>query len=786
MTWREGIVQAIILLALLTIVFPKTFLHGEVIFPGDILFESLPWSQHAPPEWKHAQNRLLCDMPSAIMPWYWLSKKAVSEGEWPLWNPQEFGGAPLLANWQSAVFYPPRLLHMLLNIYLGTTLYVLLKLWLCGMTAYLCARGMKLGVPAARFLSVAWMLNGYNLVWCNWPIPDVSVWLPIVFLGTEWLIEGRRRQGFLVVLIGATLSLFAGHPESAFIMNMGVAAYAAIRLAWERRSPTVIAECLGLWIGAWSVALLVSAVQVLPFVEYLANSKPPHAQSNMGAHPGLPARALACLWAPRFFGATVDMNYWGELDTNRFLMVYAGIPVWIGAMLAVCRRFWKRPPCGAPPSESPARIGALLVAGAVFFCLTFEVPPFDLVHRWPVFSLLKRTYYIAFVMFALPVLAAMGLDRWFAERRKLRALAGCALGLLAVNLVLFLIYRFFASYIRALHFEEYLFQQCAVLALIEVASLGILAASCTWRRPAVWSAMLTVLLAADLLYAGRGMNVTCPAEQLYPDTPLTRFLQDAPKPGRIGTIEGMIPNGFMVPYGLESISGYDGIYPKRMIEFQYTMRDGIWNAMEPVYNIVYYLHDRGIAPTPKKPVFPVDEPGRYEHVASLDGLEVYKNNRALPRAFLVGHSRVEPDFEKRFDVMRDPSFDPAKEVLVETPLPGPALDATGRDLGHVAFVERAMTRVVLDADASGRCILVLGDAYFPGWKATVDGKPTEVFPAYQAFRGIVLPEGKHRVEFAYRPLSFYGGLAVSTVTLSVSVLVASWWLLRNRRATALA
>ena len=73
-----------------------------------------------------------------------------------------------------------------------------------------------------------------------------------------------------------------------------------------------------------------------------------------------------------------------------------------------------------------------------------------------------------------------------------------------------------------------------------------------------------------------------------------------------------------------------------------------------------------------------------------------------------------------------------------------------------------------------RQFLVLSDSYYPGWEAEVDGVPVPIHRANMAFRAVVVPEGKHTVEFRYRPDSFYYGAGVSAFTLVAgSVFVAA-------------
>ena len=74
--------------------------------------------------------------------------------------------------------------------------------------------------------------------------------------------------------------------------------------------------------------------------------------------------------------------------------------------------------------------------------------------------------------------------------------------------------------------------------------------------------------------------------------------------------------------------------------------------------------------------------------------------------------------------------------------------------------------------------LVLTDAYYPGWTATVDGQPAEIERADIMFRAVKVPAGQHRVELRYQPQSFSLGLLISIGT--VVVLVGVWLIVRRR------
>jgi uncharacterized membrane protein YfhO len=66
----------------------------------------------------------------------------------------------------------------------------------------------------------------------------------------------------------------------------------------------------------------------------------------------------------------------------------------------------------------------------------------------------------------------------------------------------------------------------------------------------------------------------------------------------------------------------------------------------------------------------------------------------------------------------------------------------------------------------------VSDAYYPGWKAYVDGEKTDIFRANLAFRAIRVPPGRHTVSLVYVPFSFYLGLGLTGIGLALSLLLA--------------
>ncbi|MEA3366259.1 MAG: hypothetical protein U9Q79_11530, partial [Candidatus Hydrogenedentes bacterium] len=251
------VLQAVLLVAVLVIFFPGTFLRAETLVPGDLLYNHAPWTYHIDEVTQPKRMVRALEALVLINKFHWMAADQLREGYWPLWDPYEYGGLPLLANMQSAVFYPPRLIHFFITDGpTATTIYILLKFFLCGMIAYVAA--VLLGLPqfAARFVSVAWMMGGYNNLWCYWMEPDVAAWFPLLFLGAEFVIQERSRAGFMLTAVAGSLTLLGGHPETAFSFAFFLGVYTLIRLALGRYSAKrwfYVLSVLGL---GWCVALL--------------------------------------------------------------------------------------------------------------------------------------------------------------------------------------------------------------------------------------------------------------------------------------------------------------------------------------------------------------------------------------------------------------------------------------------------------------------------------------------------------------------------------------------------
>jgi uncharacterized membrane protein YfhO len=115
--------------------------------------------------------------------------------------------------------------------------------------------------------------------------------------------------------------------------------------------------------------------------------------------------------------------------------------------------------------------------------------------------------------------------------------------------------------------------------------------------------------------------------------------------------------------------------------------------------------------------------------------------------------------------MTDPSFEPRREAIVESPPNCPLAENAAME--NVKLVSDEFDRVTFQSRTTTDGFLVMSDTFYPGWQAEVDGRPTPVVRTNYALRGICLPAGDHQVVFRFEPVTLKVGAVLSVIGLLV-------------------
>jgi len=138
---------------------------------------------------------------------------------------------------------------------------------------------------------------------------------------------------------------------------------------------------------------------------------------------------------------------------------------------------------------------------------------------------------------------------------------------------------------------------------------------------------------------------------------------------------------------------------------------------------------------------------------------------AYPRAWVVHKVAMEASHDAVFHRIDDPAINLHKVAVIEAPIPQ-SLGPASTTVEPVRFRSYEADRILLDVTAESPGLLILSELDYPGWRATVNGTPTEIHKVDGALRGILVPQGESRIAVEYAPLSFYAGAALSLLTFT--------------------
>jgi len=180
--------------------------------------------------------------------------------------------------------------------------------------------------------------------------------------------------------------------------------------------------------------------------------------------------------------------------------------------------------------------------------------------------------------------------------------------------------------------------------------------------------------------------------------------------------------------------------------------------------------------------FVLAKDGRFRLAHSGD-VKVYENVEALPRAFVAPQAQIASNDDEAIAMMQSRDFDPATTVVLQGATIEP--DHSSRAPRHsLKFTRYDPEFISIEVDTDSEGYLVLTDAWYPGWVATVDGEPVEVLRADVLFRAAPIQAGAHTVEFRYEPMSFKIGLVISVTTIFALIVTTVIGVLRKRREKA--
>lgn len=716
---------------------------------------------------------------------------ALRAGRLPLWNPHEALGMPLFAQPQHAVLHPVSLLLALVAPGAGLELLAVLYVAFAAAGAFALARQLGASSGAAAVAGLGFGLSGYVLsMTTNLPYLGAAAAAP-------WSLAALRAAGrgerFGIVAAAAAVAalVLAGDPQWAIV---GVAIGTALAVEAGGRA--------GFGRAALAVALggALTALQLVPTWAFLQETSRVAGltEAERGQWALAPWRTLE-IFAPGFFG-----GHPGADKAEVFLKLggpntYASPFVWsvhVGAVLAAL----------AIVGARVSRVAKLLgVAALVSAWLAYGVHlGADALLRWvPVWGSFRYSEkLLGPLTLCVAVLAALGADRLAGEFRKralvpviaVAAVALVALGVLAIGgdglLAGWLGDAAGTARVRLLVGLTHL-----VLGLSALAAVLAAGARPELRRHLTGAAAGLVFLQAVAaspfaLHAGvRGVREPDPLREVRAPGEVTRIVTPSrnganPGPQELDPLDrvvfqdsrmGVAP--YNVPAGVDQVGCYSPLWPARFervfFAFLRDFEEGRWIAWRR-FAVNRAVVDVRVTPQAQRAAEAAIQDARKIQPDTGLGFSVWETPHRPWASFA---SRVVPAASEEEAYARLVESLPAGEadVVLEN---APALSTAP---GRVLAIVRGREEVRIEAEAAGHGVLVVNDAFWPGWTATIDGEPVPILRADVLVRAVPWPAGRHVLVMRYEPAEVRVGAAVSAAAALVlaGLLIAT--LARRRR-----
>ncbi len=646
------------------------------------------------------------------------------------WNPTVALGQPFLANIQNRCFSPFSVWFYLFDFGLAMFLSLLSKSIVAGWIAFYVARRYGFTPWYALIAAFIFQSSGPLFIWGMEPLSDSLVWLPLLLLATDRLILGQFRAWPGVAFI-VGLMVFSGGLSLVAVSVSVMALYMVFRRLRDHKRAHLKGALPGYLLGVVA-GLGLAAVQLLPYAELLREGNAvdhsyPWAFDNS---------LLLGLFGPSYYHAITGG------DNPLVHVFFVGVvPLLSLGIWITLRRLVDKPIRHRIESLFFATVFVAAVP-VIFRELLPEIHGLRLIH--PV-------YYLAGLSFPLALLVASIVETWLhlnADQCK-RALARMAMllpfywgGLLAV----FIYFSRDEAGSITIHWPTF-----GMFTLVSLALALLFGGTLLYPKPRILITGMLLLLVLNIVWSTGSWYPRSPKTDIFPQTDVVRVLQEAD--ARVGGTARMAAwplLGNQIPT----------LYSPSTVELNGTRRFLDQVDANPL------LQRRAAVGTLL--LQKEDIQGEYAPVrADLNivdvfdsGLVLFRDNGALPRLRMVHEVETSVEEASRLQLGSLPVVPGA--VL-------PPLTGSTEDSIRITDVPRN-DALDLEVKTGHPGVLIVAEAWYPGWQARVDNVPVPILKVDGALRGVELGAGTHRVSFRYESASLRWGGIISLVFLVVFLL----------------
>lgn len=684
------------------------------------------------------KNFLITDPVRQTYVWKELGVNILQNGNIPLWNPYEMAGKPLLANFQTGIFYPLNILLFIKPLSISWSVFILFQTLLFGIFSYIFLKNLKLSTFAAVLGSLSVIFSGFSIGWLEWgTIVSTGIWLPLILLAIDKTFSSNKRARYVLwfglFTSGLVCSFFAGHLQIFTYLYLAVTAYFIVRWFEGKRDSRILL----MFIISNAFFIFATMIQWVPTLQFILLSARDTDQ-NFRTIEGwfIPWRHLIQFVVPDFFGNPATLNYWGTWNYGELVGFIGVIPLIISSFAFVKK-------------NSTVIFFAIAAFIGLLFALPTGISSLPFLLHIPFVSTAQPTRLLFLVTFSLSVLSAFGFQNLISARKLTTKFIIPIVLWCGVFIILWIMtisksnFIFSGSDTIITAKRNLLFPTGVFFAGVVLILLYLFLKRKIFRK----TILIFIIFIAffDLFRFAQKFTPFTNPRYLFPSTRTLDFLQSRPGLFRVAVLDRRImPPNFFTHYKIQTVEGYDPLYLKNYAEFIAILERGKPDISQPFgfnriitphnynsklfdfLNVKYILSFEEIKSPKLTKVF---EEGQ---------TKVYENNAVFERVYFVKKVIFAADD------MSDIFINDLKENAIISP---PVQNVPSLTFGQVTNINYSENQISLTTINEGTGFLVISDSYYPTWKAYIDGRRAPIYLTNHAFRGIFVPGGKHEVQF---------------------------------------
>ena len=727
---RKHISESLICLALLalipvTFVFPLIKENSIPLFLDGVFLEP-PWEEARHGDVALDVNPYHTRHVLQYYPAFQFMHHSIENRASLLWNSYEGFGNPFLALWKTRVLSPFSLPIFVLPLVAALQWSLLLKMIVAGWCAFYASIRFGFSTAIALFIALCFQLGGPIFLWAGFPMSDVLPWLPLYLLCLERFAVGQYRA-WPITAITIALMGFGGDPETLLAIIVFGILYVVVRRLRDPEAASIPGSVLSIGI-ALVFGIGIIGVQILPFIEYKRQAIAPYTDDLVS----LQLRDLVALFDPAARLLTTPNP---QKETLYHLLFAGTVPMMLLAFWPAVR--------GSAVKLMRRRMEALSIAALVMAMFPF----LGGIHNYlPLLHYLGPEHFLVVLGLAFTFLAASTAEEWLEMDAEACKVSLKRLGIsLPICWGLVLVIFIYSKY--GLSLESPLFHYI----LIALFLLALMTITLFNPRIRVLGYGLCILAVVNFYWLSSNQLPSTRSEHIFPETQFIHSLQQVNS--RIGGSDTM-KRWPLAGNRISQVYSTSGAFLSRYMQYIEQV-DSNPLLLRRSGAEVFLLTKEDIQGefASVRPVLSIQE-------VFPTGAVLFRDLEAKPRARMIYEARPVESFNPEL-------LHPERPPLLE----GASLPE--RDSGARARarlepqVKNTEVRVHVERTRPG--VLVLSDAWYPGWNATLNGQKVPILPVDGIFRGIEVGEGEHQIVFTYRPLSLIIGCVLSLVSLIVTM-----------------